>query len=62
MLKKHNTFQYTRYHGLSRVHKNKRKRLRKVSSFMESVVLGVAVKFSIDLISTVLHFLFSLIF
>jgi hypothetical protein len=62
MLKKQNTFQYTRYHRLSRVHKNKRKRLRKVTSFMESVVLGVAVKFSIDLINAVVHFLTSLIY
>lgn len=61
MLKKQEPFQYTRYHRLSRVRKNKRKRLRKVASFMESVVLGVAVKFSIDLINAVVHFLTSLI-
>lgn len=61
MHKKHKNTQCTRYLNFSRVQKNKRKSPQKVNGFLKAVVLGLAVKYSGDLIINVVHFLTSLI-
>jgi hypothetical protein len=61
MHKKHKNTRCTRYYKFSRVQKNKRKSPQKAANFLKAVVLGLAVKYSGDLIITVVHLLTGLI-